>query len=83
MADARSASPRSLFLGGSLGGGVARKRIVAQEYGSNVTVSVAWARQGVMRAQPVRTRGVGGKARLQNVFLRNEADGVIVKHGAR
>jgi hypothetical protein len=36
-----------------------------------------------MRAQPVRTRGVGGKARLQNVFLRNEADGVIVKHGAR
>jgi len=45
MADARSASPRSLFLGGSLGGGVARKRMVAQEYGSNVTVSVAWARQ--------------------------------------
>jgi hypothetical protein len=45
MADARSASPRSLFLGGSLGGGVARKRIVAQEYGSSVTVSVAWARR--------------------------------------
>jgi hypothetical protein len=66
---------------------VARKRIVAQEYGSNVTVSVEGRKRlgktGVMRAQPVRTRGVGGKARLQNVFLRNEADGVIVKHGAR